>query len=387
LSNRLSKQKLNASNKRKRKKINIKTIAIPCSFILNLLLSNQSLHENDIYRKIVQIGIEEKQTGLRNKMNTINSIQFLNQGKLIEKRKDGQVRYISITDLGKEVINLIIAIREYNTAYLHLCRSFYELLILKKQYQLGILTSNPELEAEPKLRLTLKEHREKIKTRLTKPFPEIEIKLANTEKFSVSFPEISRDDLQYYSLSVPTLYDFKTICDKNLYFMIFMRYGLIKKNFNLTDNVDNLLVELIFDSINKKILYLLSNYDKEIIGYTIIKSSTVEPRAIFSTDTGINTNLFYEISNIFKKDPIPLLYSLEIKNMLIAYLNLLKPSSNELEKFDEEIRQTYKDTLIKLKTLNQNSNFKNNPKKQVLEYLRIKTYFLYFYSYMKMLLT
>ena len=236
MSNRLSKQKLNVSTNRKRKKINIKTIAVPCSHILNLLLlSNEYLNVNDIYRKIAQIGREKKQTGLRNKKNIIDSIQFLNKGELIDERKDGQVRYISITDLGKEVINLIIAIREYNIAYLHLCESFYELISLNKQYGLGILTCNPELEAEPKLRQTLKEHTEKIKTRLTKPFPDIEIKLANTEKFSVSFPKVSFDDLQFYSSSVPTFYDFKTICDKNLYFIIFMRYGLIKKKFILTN--------------------------------------------------------------------------------------------------------------------------------------------------------
>jgi hypothetical protein len=117
-----SKPVLNTPRLRKRKMRSVLQLIPQCSYILQMLYSNQNkkVNVNAIARYLYQIGKDTEQTGLRYKQNTLNAIKLMQKAEIITKNKDGkhtQTKFIELGPLGREFGRLLESGNNFHIAY------------------------------------------------------------------------------------------------------------------------------------------------------------------------------------------------------------------------------------------------------------------------------
>lgn len=299
------------SSKPKKRHIPNKELFLIQNKILILIFKDykELLNKNKIFNKIKKIGKKEKQTGLGYKQNILDSIVALEKMRLVKIEEEGeQKENVVLTPIGKELSELIIALEEYNTSYFNLIKSFHEKVSFIPKRDLGYLKlclKKIDVSGQPE------EFREEVEDM----------------KFKLIEKGWSREEIKLYNEILTNLIDFKVICDTNLINILLPRYSEIIKIHNKDLLFLKFLNYLIKVSIEKKVDFILENYESEIYGYSNIRTIYPKYKDVLEIheDTGGVHQYFLSLHSIFYEKMITFVLEKEIEDMLFAYLELLRP--------------------------------------------------------------
>lgn len=279
--------------------------------ILRTLLNkkNEEFHINKIVREIDEKYNAKERTGLKHKPGITNSIEILKKIGLIEKKKVNKQKIIIIlSDLGKEVAKVTIDLQRYNDSYFGLLKSLNEKLLFIKGYQISFIDRDLEnigFSENPSLKVEVENQRHRLKGK-----------------------GWARDEICFYNKIRTNLLDFKNILDASFFNIFLSRYAKIKRDFKIENELLlKYLHYLIKKSIDKKIDFMLENYESEIYGYSNIRViySTNTKNVIESIEsTGGYLQYFEDLFGIFFRNMVTFSLEKEIREMLFSFLELIE---------------------------------------------------------------
>ncbi len=285
--------------------------------LTKILIERKTIHENDIDRSIKSIGLDEKIKGLRNKFDNIQAINDLYSADLVSKKteRNENKNMVSLTSLGEEVGQLILNLIYYNDSYLKLSKLLEERVLCIPDDVIAFLEADPRLfKGNEFILKSIEEARHKLldagwRTR----------------------------ELQYYNKLRTILTDFKHLCDKNFPYIVLYLYSNILSKYNNIQNNEKsfkIIKDLVLNQLNKRSQILINNYQKESLGYYVLRFIHGEKNSI-SPERVSNIMIFFNdledaVSGL-KLEEIPQKMKEDIITMRNSYLRLLKDKDEKLQ--------------------------------------------------------
>lgn len=255
-----------------------------------------------------------KQTGLTNKKAVTDAISELEKAQLLGEREDpnhSQREIMYLTDSGKEVADMIISLDEFAKSIYKLYAVAKEKVLFVTGRYLGIL----DIEDVEEMQL-----------------------IHNKRDFQnalrvLGWPD---DEIIVYNSCRTNVVDLISFCERNFLNVLLLRYSLILHSFKLNNKAKTIISNIILNAINEKVSFMLDNIQDETLGYSTIKVHNPirkkrMPTVRESGSSGGIFQLFGDIVAIITEIPLPFVIKEEIRNVLIAYLALLKPPLTNLD--------------------------------------------------------
>lgn len=219
-----------------------------------------------------------------------------------QKKIHSQAKVYQITDLGKELIDIVDSLDQYKKAYFDLKKpvdEYYTTWIEKKHNPIYFNRNSHDLDIIRNN--TLKER------------------------------GFTQKDLELYDNSaVGVTLLLRTLGSKILEIMI-VRSAFMLHRFNVADITKKILIDrILVDAITFHISYLIENINKDL----------VEGGRYLDLYNDIGEYLMHQIPGSYR---FPVLIHKEVKNAILSYLSLLKPPRKDVE-------YTYKEIKINLES-------------------------------------
>ena len=299
---------------------------------MNLIYNEKkdSVNITFIREQLSRIYLKKDRTGFMNSLNTQDTINTLEEIGIITRVKKGkQEKIINVTSLGEDIQEFILNLGKYNNSYFNLFGSFAKKLLFIPASHLDLMNiGNNRLNSND-----LGEFKEEI------------------EDYRMKLIEFGwkTEEINLYNQIRTNLIDIKIICDRNFFNMSLARFAkIIKKH----DVKNPLLLEffgfLLKEPNEKKIDFVLSNYEMEINGYSNIRivspinaelkreldvmqinmerRERIYPRLNEHVSvrgiTGGEYQYFLDVYNIFCTNVISFSFEKEIKDMVLSYVEL-----------------------------------------------------------------
>ncbi|MDR4492434.1 MAG: hypothetical protein R2685_16315 [Candidatus Nitrosocosmicus sp.] len=293
--------------------------------------SKRSMNINFIRDEFPKLYSKNDRTGFLNPTNVQDTIQTLEELGIISVKKRGkQEQIIHLTQVGIDLQEFIDIINKYTESYFTLFNTLSEKLLFIPSKYLSLM----DIPKEKLYSYSLGEIREEI------------------EKYRLRLLDNGwkGTEIILYNDIRTNLIDLKTVCDKNFFNMVLLRYAKIRKKHEFKQS---LLLEffnyLIKKPNEKKIDFILRNYEMEVDGYPTIRHESpinlglARDFSIMQAGMGNHERIFpklnesvsswgatagehqyfKDIYNIFYSQVISFSFENEIKDMVTSYIELL----------------------------------------------------------------
>jgi hypothetical protein len=306
--------------------------------ILNLIFKEKAKGyvKNKIFEVMRNKERDNYQTGFGYKRNILDSIDALEENGLVKIEKIGkQKEFVTISELGKEVIELTNAIDKYDLAYSKLILAYRERLFSLPNNHIDLIDKEIRKIDFPSNPMIVDDIKDSRMFLLSKGW--------------------KKQELNFFTEIRSNLIGLKIICDKNYLFILTQRFSkiLIKYNTN-RHSISKFIGYLILRSLEKRITLVLENFEEEIQGFQITRYTDNNPSIITTGPGGGIFQLFEEIYSVFFNKIISFSLRDEIEEMVFSYLELLQaPLENVDISMLNELKQLIGNTREKLATASQ----------------------------------
>jgi DNA-binding HxlR family transcriptional regulator len=277
--------------------VNINRLVETSIKILRLLL-DKSLHYNEIIRQTSP-----------DRTHVDNAIYVLERGQLIMEYKiskrerkqqkiHSQTKIMQITDLGRELIDILVSLEQYKKAYYELKKPVDEYFTnwIEKKHSISQFKTKSLDQRDAIRNNTLRER------------------------------GFTHKDLEFYDSSgVGTTLVLRALEGKILE-VITVRCALMLYRFSITDIAKDILNNILVSAVTFRVLYLIENIHRVGSNIDLYRGQIAE-------------DLMYEIGGNYY---FPALIHKEVKNAILSYLSLLKPPKEDVENAYKEIKSNLK---------------------------------------------
>jgi len=273
--------------------VNINRLVGTSIKILRLLL-DKKLHYNEIIRQT-----SPDRTHVDNTIDVLERGQLIKEYKISKReRKEqkihSQARIMQITDLGRELIDILVSLEQYKMTYYELKKPVDEYFTKWIEEKHGISQSK------------------------TKSMHQRDVIRNNTLR-DIGF---TNKDLEFYDSSgVGTALVLRALEGKLLE-VITVRCALMLYRFSITDIAKDILNNILVSAVTFRVSYLIENIHRVGSNVDLYRGQIAE-------------ELMYEIHGNYY---FPALIHKEVKNAILSYLSLLKPPKKDVEIAYKEIK-------------------------------------------------
>lgn len=309
-------------------------------------------------KKLQELYSEKDRTGLLNSRNIEDTIETMEEiGLIIRERRGKQEKPIKLSPLGEDTLDFILSLDKYNDAYFNLYNSYSKKLLFISASHLEFMNMNDKSLNScdlGKIKEDVMNYKKKL---IQNGWNKIEIILYN---------EIRSN-----------LIDLKIVCDKTFLNILLLRYAKIIKEYNIRNPlILRFFSYLIKVSIEKKVDFIISNYEMEVNGYSdlriispvnteLVRSFDIIQADMHSEDkfypkineyvisrgtTGGESEYFMDIYNIFYDKTISFSLKNEIREMITSYIELLQIHLGNYDRYLDGLKQIIIDLESKIES-------------------------------------
>jgi DNA-binding HxlR family transcriptional regulator len=288
--------------------------------ILRLLFS-KDMSVNNIFQ----------QTGLTYKKRVTDAIMQLEKAQIIgnktdPKHKQREIKYL--TDVGREIGDIIISLDDYESANYGLHIVAKEKVFILMEYLLPVLDDIENIR-RPHLKSmeedTVKEVRKVIR-----------------KLIQIGW---TYDEIEFYNHCRTQLIELFSLCQRSFIDILLLRYARILNSKKLNLHATKIFEYIIMNAINNKVVFMLNNIETVSKGYFVVRTyrypPDIRPTVIQERTSSAGVfQLIIDFVGVFLQSPLPSILKREIWNLSLSYLSLLKPPLANLELFIWDIRSS-----------------------------------------------